>query len=116
MSEVKTTGAEDAADPQPGIAVVSSARAPRWSSSQISGYAAAYGFIVIFVAVFLLFSILPSTKNTFFALANFRSIILSQGILLTISIGMLIPLVAGYFDLSVSAIAGTSSIALSGAI
>jgi ribose transport system permease protein len=88
------------------------ARAPR-TPARGRGRAAvdaaeSYGLIVLFMAAVALFSIL--CPQTFAASANFRSIAVSGAVLAVAAIALVIPLVAGRFDISVGANLGLSSI------
>jgi len=67
--------------------------------------------IPIFLLVLVIFfGTYPKTSSTFFSAANIQNILANQSVTGLIALGMVIPLVAGYFDLSVSAIAGLSNV------
>ncbi|HYC81698.1 MAG TPA: ABC transporter permease [Solirubrobacterales bacterium] len=64
-----------------------------------------YGLLVALLAVVVVFSVLR--PETFFTTANLQTILGSQAVLLIVTIGLLLPLTAGEFDLS---IAGTVTV------
>lgn len=75
-----------------------------------------YGLVALFVAMLLFFSLWGRTSATFPSLANLAATIGDQSTLLVISIGMVIPLLAGEIDLSVGAVAGGAAVVASGAM
>lgn len=66
-------------------------------------YALPFAFLVV-IAVFSL-----RLPDTFFTAANFESILGSQAVLVVLALGLLIPLAAGDYDLSVAAVLTMSS-------
>lgn len=64
-----------------------------------------YGLLVALLAVVVVFSAL--LPETFFTTANLQTILSSQAVLLIVTLGLLVPLTAGEFDLS---IAGTLTV------
>jgi ribose transport system permease protein len=76
------------------------AKAPsRWLPSQIL---ARYGLLVAWAAVAVIFSVLPQTSGTFPTLDNFATIFGSQAVIALLTLGLVIPLAAGDYDLSVA--------------
>jgi ribose transport system permease protein len=67
-----------------------------------------YGLVIIFVVVAIFFAILRPT--TFAQYANFRSLAIAYSILAIAALALIVPLVAGRFDISVGANIGMSSI------
>jgi ribose transport system permease protein len=67
-----------------------------------------YGLVILFVVVAIFFSILR--PNTFAQYANFRSLAIAYAILAVAALALIVPLVAGRFDISVGANIGMSSI------
>lgn len=65
-----------------------------------------YGVVFIWLVLIVVYSIL--LPNTFFSFATIQTLSGSQAVLLIIALGLLIPLSAGEFDLSVSGVAGLS--------
>src|SRR6478609_3555877 len=64
-------------------------------------------FLVILIATF---AVLPSTGQSFRTLLNIKNVLAYQSVTGLIALAMVIPLIAGYFDLSVAAIAGLSNV------
>ncbi|HVA91537.1 MAG TPA: ABC transporter permease [Chloroflexota bacterium] len=88
-------GEIDAADP---VARSGGAR-PSWSLDPL-GLLERYGILALWVIVIVVFGLL--TPSTFLTFANFQTILGTQAVLLFITLGLLIPLTAGEFDLSVA--------------
>jgi ribose transport system permease protein len=65
-----------------------------------------YGIIIVWLAVIAVFSVLRPT--TFFTFANFQQIAGSQAVLVIISLGLIVPLSVGEFDISIAAVTGIS--------
>jgi ribose transport system permease protein len=65
-----------------------------------------YGVVFIWLAMIVVYSVL--LPETFFSFTTVQTIAGSQAVLLIIAIGLLIPLSAGEFDLSVSGVTGLS--------
>lgn len=72
---------------------------PRRLPSQIL---ARYGLLVAWAAVALIFSVLPQTSSTFPTLDNFATIFGSQAVIALLTLGLVIPLAAGDYDLSIA--------------
>jgi len=68
------------------------------------------GIPIILVLLVVYFSFVSSAGHLFRSSANLHNIFANQSVTGLIAIGMVIPLLAGYFDLSVAAIAGLSSV------
>jgi len=100
----------------PDVAAESDDPQARVSTGLTLRMAETYGFVLAFVAVIIVFSVLPATGDTFASLANVRSIIGNQSTVLIISVGMVIPLLAGNIDLSVGATAGATSVVTAAAV
>ncbi|MCH6470751.1 ABC transporter permease [Sinomonas terrae] len=64
-------------------------------------------FLVLLIATF---AVLPITGAHFRTLLNVQNVLANQSVTGLIALAMVIPLVAGYFDLSVAAIAGLSNV------
>jgi ribose transport system permease protein len=68
----------------------------------------AYALIIAFVLMIVVYSVLaPSTFPTW---GNARTIIGSQAVLLLLTLGLTIPLIAGDFDLSIGSLLGLSAV------
>jgi ribose transport system permease protein len=59
-----------------------------------------YGLVIAWLLVILVFSILRPT--TFFSWANFSTIFGSQAVLVVMTLGLIVPLTAGDYDLSIA--------------
>jgi ribose transport system permease protein len=66
-----------------------------------------YALILVLLAMIAAFSAL--LPDTFFTTANFRSIVITQSILLVLALGLVVPLATGEFDLSIAAVVGFSA-------
>lgn len=71
-----------------------------------------YGIIVAMLAIILLFSVLR--PQTFPTLGNFGSILQANSAIVFIAFGLMLPLIAGHFDLSIAAMAGFGGIFAAG--
>jgi ribose transport system permease protein len=60
------------------------------------------------LVVIVVFSILET--DTFFTWANAASILASQAVLVVVTLGLIVPLIAGDFDLSIGSVVGTSAL------
>lgn len=63
-----------------------------------------YGILAVWAVVIVVFSLLR--PHTFFTSANFQTIFGTQSVLLVMTLGLLVPLMAGEFDLSVASAMG----------
>jgi ribose transport system permease protein len=66
---------------------------------------------LLFIAMIAFFALLPSTGHFFTESNNIDNILGNQSVTGILALAMIVPLTAGYFDLSVSAVAGMSSVA-----
>ena len=62
-----------------------------------------YALIIVWGFVIILFSVIPSTSSTFPTTGNFSTIFGTQAVILVVTLALLVPLVAGDYDLSVAA-------------
>ncbi|WP_425048647.1 ABC transporter permease, partial [Pseudonocardia dioxanivorans] len=62
------------------------------------------------LAVIVVFSILET--DTFFTSANAASILASQAVLVVVTLGLIVPLIAGDFDLSIGSVVGMSALVI----
>ncbi|MGE0136904.1 MAG: ABC transporter permease [Ilumatobacteraceae bacterium] len=79
-------------------------------SRSVRHFIAAYAFVGLFIAIIVVFSLHSRSGPTFFTTGNLRAILATQSVLIMVAVGMLIPMTAGYFDLSAAAIAAVSAI------
>lgn len=74
----------------------------RYSPQRVAGLVGQrYGLVVAWVAVVIAFSLIE--PDTFLSLANFSTIFGSQAVLVVVTMGLLVPLTGGDYDLSVAA-------------
>ncbi|NKQ55506.1 ABC transporter permease [Amycolatopsis sp. K13G38] len=64
-------------------------------------------FLVIIIAVF---AVIPATGPAFRTLVNINNVLANQSVTGLIALSMVIPMIAGYFDLSAAAVAGLSNV------
>lgn len=74
------------------------------------------GAPILLVALIIAFALIPSISDVFTSEANFHNLLANQSVTAVIGLAMIVPLVAGNFDLSVSAVAGLANIAMASAI
>lgn len=75
-----------------------------------------YALVILVVALFALFALLPASGAVFTSPQNLRALISNQGVPLLIAVAAVFPLAAGYFDFSVGAVAATSSVVTAAAL
>lgn len=74
------------------------------------------GVPLLMLVMILYFSFEPSVGPAFTSSANIRNILGNQAVTSIIALSMVVPLVAGYFDLSASATMGVSNVAVASAL
>jgi ribose transport system permease protein len=67
---------------------------------------------LLLVAEFLFFSLNGTSGSVFTSEANIRNILGNQAVTGLVALAMVVPLVAGYFDLSVAAVTGVANVAV----
>jgi ribose transport system permease protein len=75
-----------------------------------------YALVVLVIALFALFALLPESGSVFTSPRNIRALIANQGVPLLIAVAAVFPLAAGYFDFSVGAVAASSSVVTGAAL
>jgi ribose transport system permease protein len=75
-----------------------------------------YALLVLVLALFALFALLPSSGAVFTSPQNIRALVANQGVALMIAVAAVFPLAAGYFDFSVGAVAASSSVVTAAAV
>lgn len=68
------------------------------------------GLPIFLVLLIVVFATIPGTSASFSTVLNIQNVLAYQSVTGLIALSMVIPLVAGYFDLSVAAIAGLSNV------
>jgi ribose transport system permease protein len=96
---------------EPRARTASSTSASKAASRRALHYGESLGLLALFALVSIFFSVYSKTSSTFPTSANLDNLLSSQVGQTIIALAVLIPLVAGYFDLSVGATAGLASIA-----
>jgi ribose transport system permease protein len=74
------------------------------------GFAERGGLLILLAAMIVFFSVDGATGDVFRSGANLRSILSNQSVTGLIALAMVVPLVAGYFDLSTAAVAGLANV------
>ena len=75
-----------------------------------------FGLPLLMVLLIITFSINEVSGPAFRSAANIRNLLGNQSVTALVALAMVVPLIAGYFDLSVSAITGLSNIAVASAM
>ncbi|MGV1009066.1 MAG: ABC transporter permease [Dermatophilaceae bacterium] len=70
--------------------------------------------LILLVLVIVFFAILPASRATFVSPANLSVLLGNQSTVALLSLAVILPLVSGYFDFSVGAIAATSTVLSAG--
>lgn len=68
------------------------------------------GLPLLLIALIVFFSVDPASGEVFRSAAQIKSILANQSVTGLIALAMIVPLVCGYFDLSVAAIAGLANV------
>jgi ribose transport system permease protein len=69
----------------------------RWSQ-----FVARFGLLIAWAVVFLVFSVLPKTADVFPTVDNVATILGSQAVIAVLTLALVVPLIAGDYDLSVA--------------
>jgi len=88
--------------------------APRRSSISIVQVLENYALLILTALVFIFFTVNPASATAFPTVANLNVILGSQAVVSMIALAALFPLVAGYFDFSLGAIAAMAQVATAG--
>jgi ribose transport system permease protein len=67
-----------------------------------SSYVSRFGLLIAWAAVVVFFSVLPQTSGVFPTIANFATIFGSQAVIAILALALVVPLIAGDYDLSVA--------------
>ena len=70
------------------------------------------GLIILLIVLCVVFSVASKSGTAFRSSANIQNILGNQGVTGIIALAMVVPLVSGYFDLSVAAVAGLSNVTM----
>lgn len=86
-----------------------SAAGPR-ARERLLHYLESYALLILLGLTALFFSVLPSTSDTFPTEVNLQITVANQAVLAIVAIGVLMPLIANSFDLSVGAVSGLAAV------
>ena len=95
---------------------VEPARAAQGRRSWLFSLSVHYGLVVLLVAVVLFFRFYGETSAVYLSHANLVALIGNQAVVSIVALAALIPLTAGYIDLSAGAITGMASITSAAAV
>ncbi|MCW2542210.1 MAG: ABC-type transporter, integral rane subunit [Frankiales bacterium] len=84
--------------------------AVKLTKQRASGRLEAIALPLTWLAVIVVFSI--KEHSTFFTTSNASSILASQAVLVFVTLGLIVPLIAGDFDLSIGSVVGTSALTI----
>lgn len=82
------------------------------AGATLAKLAETHGLGGLLIVMILVFGLVAPTSNLFFTGPNVQNILANQSVTGLIALAMVITLVAGYFDISIAAIAGLSSVAM----
>lgn len=102
------TAVEPAAPPVEEAPAAAPAR--RTASSRVMGFARNYSLPVLLALSFVLYGSWSKTSDVFLSADNLRNMAAGQAVLGVLTLGILLTMVSGHFDLSIGNIAGLSSI------
>lgn len=75
-----------------------------------------YALVVLLGVLIAFFAFLPATRDTFFTVANLRTLAANEVVIAIAALAALVPLIGGQFDVSVGAVLGMVSIAVAALI
>ena len=78
------------------------------------GLAERYALLLLLLVIVLFFSVFPKSSGTFPTGANFSVLLGNQSVIALLALAVIFPLVCGYFDFSLGAIAATSGVLSAG--
>jgi ribose transport system permease protein len=82
-------------------------RRPGLDAERTRALVGRYAVVLALVALIVVFSALQ--PDTFFTAENFESILITESVLVILSLGVILPLAAGEFDLSIASVLGFSA-------
>jgi ribose transport system permease protein len=83
---------------------------PRPAGSRVMGFVRNYSLPILLLASFVLYGSWSKTSDVFLSTENLRNMTAGQAVLGVLTLGILLTMVSGHFDLSIGNIAGLSSI------
>lgn len=88
----------------------------RLNRTDVSGLLEKYALAAMFVVLFVVFSTMTSTAETFPTTANLKNVLGSESVIAIAALASILPLTCGQFDLSVGAVIGLSSVVSASAV
>ncbi|MQA35399.1 ABC transporter permease [Modestobacter roseus] len=113
MSLANTEHVETAPGDGPGGSALDPTTAPE-RSSRVKGFAERNALLALLLAVIAFFAVYPDSSATFFTTQNASVLLGNQSVVALLALAVILPLVTGYFDFSLGAIAATSSVLTAG--
>ncbi|HET6391975.1 MAG TPA: ABC transporter permease [Blastococcus sp.] len=101
------------ADPPASDGAASGRRTPR-NRSRLRGLAERHALLVLLFAVVAFFALYPPSADVFFTSQNLSVLLGNQSTVALLALASILPLICGYFDFSLGAIAATSSVITAG--
>jgi ribose transport system permease protein len=99
---------------EPPLTEITTAPPPaRRAHPRVAHVVERFGLPLLLIAVVVYFSLAPASAATFWSAQNFRTIINNNCVPALCALALMVPLVAGQFDLSVAANVGISSMVMS---
>lgn len=90
--------------------ITQSSEADAKHGARLGGYAERAGLPALLIALIAMFAVLPSTSEYFLTSGNIQNVLSNQSVTGLLALAMVVPLISGYFDISVAAIAGLSNV------
>ncbi|WP_346618532.1 ABC transporter permease [Blastococcus montanus] len=113
MSLTNTEHVETGSPADPG-ATAPVEEPPAARSSGLKGFAERNALLALLLAVIAFFALYPGSSDTFFTTQNAGVLLGNQSVVALLALAVILPLVTGYFDFSLGAIAATSSVLTAG--
>jgi ribose transport system permease protein len=114
MTELASEPAAEVTGVTPAVEVVSPPATPVRRGRAL-GMLTRYALLALLIVSVVVYSTWPSTAGTFATPSAFRILVSSQAVGAVLTLGLLIPLVAGQIDLSIGNITGLAAIATASA-
>jgi ribose/xylose/arabinose/galactoside ABC-type transport system permease subunit len=111
LTNTETVQTDDPAD-EGGVPLddaASHSTPARWK-----GLAERHALLMLLAAVVVFFSVFPESADSFFTSANASVLLGNQSVVALLALAVILPLVTGYFDFSLGAIAAASSVLTAG--
>jgi len=114
MSITDTPPLQSAPEGNPPEAGRPGAAVPDQRRGRLRGLAERHALLVLLIAVTVFFSVYPESRDRFFTSENASVLLGNQSTIALLALGAILPLVCGYFDFSLGAIAATSGVITAG--